>query len=392
MTLQNRFYRLLVSRRWLTLLAALVVCAVLALAAGFLLAEAGPLIVGLGLIGIAAALAVVRDIELAYAAVIGIVTLLPFSSFPFSIGFTPTLLDAALGALFLVWVLQIISGKRRHVVLTSLAGPVLVFLSIALAAFVLGTSHAGLTSYVLRHFGEIILSALLFFLVINTVRDWDRLEKLSRLLMVCAFVSAFLGVVLYLMPDELATDVLSALRVVGYPSGPGVLRYIRDNPELAERAVSTSVDPNVLGSLLNMTIALAVPQMFAKRPLIRRRYLVPMLGVMALCLAMTMSRGSLVGVAAPLALMAVMKYKKLLYILLAAAVLFVFLPQTQELLGHLVEGFFLEDLATLMRLGEYKDALILIGRYPILGVGFSGSPDVDTYLGVACVYLLIAQQ
>jgi O-antigen ligase len=34
----------------------------------------------------------------------------------------------------------------------------------------------------------------------------------------------------------------------------------------------------------------------------------------------------------------------------------------------------------------------LIGRYPIFGVGFAGSPDVDTYIGVAMVYLLIAQE
>jgi O-antigen ligase len=45
-----------------------------------------------------------------------------------------------------------------------------------------------------------------------------------------------------------------------------------------------------------------------------------------------------------------------------------------------------------MRIGEYKDALILIGRYPWLGVGFAGSPDIDTYIGVANIYLLIAEE
>jgi O-antigen ligase len=45
-----------------------------------------------------------------------------------------------------------------------------------------------------------------------------------------------------------------------------------------------------------------------------------------------------------------------------------------------------------MRMGEYKDALILIGRHPLLGVGFAGSPDIDTYIGVANVYLLIAEE
>ncbi len=44
-----------------------------------------------------------------------------------------------------------------------------------------------------------------------------------------------------------------------------------------------------------------------------------------------------------------------------------------------------------MRFGEYKDALTLIGRYPLFGVGFAGTPDIDIYLGVANVYFTIAQ-
>ena len=59
-------------------------------------------------------------------------------------------------------------------------------------------------------------------------------------------------------------------------------------------------------------------------------------------------------------------------------------------IARFVEGFQGTDLATQMRFGEYKDALILIGRYPIFGVGFAGAPDVDVYLAVASVYFTIA--
>jgi O-antigen ligase len=44
-----------------------------------------------------------------------------------------------------------------------------------------------------------------------------------------------------------------------------------------------------------------------------------------------------------------------------------------------------------MRFGEYRDAFTLIQRYPLFGVGFAGTPDLDVYLGVASVYLTIAQ-
>jgi O-antigen ligase len=45
-----------------------------------------------------------------------------------------------------------------------------------------------------------------------------------------------------------------------------------------------------------------------------------------------------------------------------------------------------------MRLGEYKDALILISRHPWIGVGFVGTPEGSLYIGVSNVYLLIAEE
>jgi len=394
---QDLLYRIFTSRhRWLSVLATLVLCAVLALTVGYLLAEFGLLIGGAGLAALFLGLWMLRNIEVAYWTVISVVCLLPFASFPFEIGLTPTFLDAALGALFLVWALQIATGDQREFVGTPLGLPIAVFALLAVGSFVFGLAHAPLTSYVLRHFAEVLLSVALFFLVVNTVHDAGRLRRIVRALLLCAFAAAALGVLLYIVADQISDDLviraLSALGRLGYPTGPGVLRYIREDPELPMRATSTSVDPNVLGSLLNLALGISVPQLFARHPLIRRRYLVPMLGVMALCLGLTISRGSLVGVGAALAIVATLRYRKLWPFLLVALVLMLILPQTQDYVVHFVQGVRGEDLATKMRFGEYKDALILIRRYPWLGVGFAGSPDIDTYIGVSNVYLLIAEQ
>jgi hypothetical protein len=401
MTTQDWLYRIFASRyRWLSALATLALCAALAVAVGYVLSELGPLVAGVGMAGLFLGLWMLHDIEVAYWTVIGVVCLLPFASFPFDLGFTPTLLDAALGALFLVWLLQIASGAQETLVATPLGLPVVVFMLLALGAFVFGLGHVplalGFLQTYLRRFAEVMLSVALFFLVVNTVRDDGRLRRAVRALILGGFASALLGVGLYVVADQISSDVviraLSALGRVGYPTGPGVLRYIRENPELPMRATSTSIDPNVLGSLLNVTLAISVPQLFVRRPIIPRRYLVPMLGVMALCLGLTMSRGSMVGLGTALVILAALRYRKLWILLAGALALMLLLPQTQALVSHFVEGFFVEDLATQMRMGEYKDALILIRRYPLLGVGFAGSPDIDTYIGVANLYLLIAEE
>ena len=118
----------------------------------------------------------------------------------------------------------------------------------------------------------------------------------------------------------------------------------------------------------------------------------PMLGIMGLCMILTFSRGSLVGLGAALLLLAALKYRRLLPIILVVLVIFMLLPQTQGYIGHFLSGVQGQDRATQMRFGEYKDAFILIGRYPWIGVGFTSAPDIDLYIGVSNLYLLVAEQ
>lgn len=397
MEAEDWMYRIFTSRhRWLAMLATLLLCVAMALAVGYLLAEFGVLVAGAGFVALFVGLWMLWDIEVAYWVVLGVICLLPFASSPIDIGFTPTFLDAALGALFAIWMLQIATRSQQKFIGTSLGLPVIVFMLLALSSFIFGLAHAPLTSYLLRHFAEIMLSVALFFLVLNTVRDVERLKRLVQALIICAFGAAVLGIVLYFIASQISADqvirALSALGRLGYPTGPGVLRYIRDNPELPMRATATSVDPNVLGSLLSLALGITLPQIFAARPFMRRRHLIVIAATMALCLGLTISRGALVGLGCALIFVATLRYRRLWGLMIAALVLLLILPQTQTYVNHFLQGIRGEDLATQMRFGEYKDALILIRRYPWLGVGFAGSPDIDTYIGVSNVYLLIAEQ
>jgi len=185
--------------------------------------------------------------------------------------------------------------------------------------------------------------------------------------------------------------ILSALGRFGYPTGWGVLRYVENNPELPLRATATSIDPNVLGGTLVMIIVLLTPQLFTSRPLIPRYITLPALGIMWFCLYLTYSRSALIGLIAALMIMGVLRYRPVLALLGIAAVLILFLPQAQPYLERLQAGLKGADLATKMRFGEYKDAFILISRYPLFGVGFAGTPDIDIYIGVSSLYLLMAE-
>jgi hypothetical protein len=369
-----------------------VLCAAAGLVVGAYVALLSPIFAVAGVLVIVGGLLMLRDIQWGLVAIIGLICLLPFGALPFKIGFTPTFLDLALVAVYFVWIVRIATGKAGRFVGTALGLPIVVFMLLACASFVAGLAHAYLNQYVLRHFVEILLSISLFFVVVNCVSTQKQLRLLILVIVLAGFGAALLGVFLYFLPSDWSIRLLSALGRVGYPTGAGVLRYVEDNPDLAQRAISTSTDPNVLGGLLILITALTAAQLFARKPVLPKAVLSFMVVVDTLCLYLTYSRGSMAGLAVALGLLALVKYRKLIPLMFIAGMLLLLLPQAQNYVQHFVEGIQLQDLATLMRLGEYKDALNLIGRHPWIGVGFVGTPETSLYIGVSNVYLLIAEE
>ncbi|MFK7802107.1 MAG: O-antigen ligase family protein [Anaerolineae bacterium] len=391
------------------------IVAVVGTISGLLLAFGGPL-VGAGiLIAAIAGLIVLSNMEIGIWGVIGVVCILPFATLPFKIVITPTFLDLALGGVFAVWALRLVTGRQTEVVTGPVTFPLIIFILVTLFAFVFGMPNGPLTSQLLRKFSELILSLVFVVLLVDFCRDWERLERLVRMVLLAGTGAAVIGIVLWLLPDETANDILNLLVRFGYPEG-FVIRYVEDNPAELERAIGTSVDPNVYGGLLVLIGTLAAPQLVAKRSIFwGKRWLAwgAFLSVFV-ALILTNSRGALVGLAAGVGFLALIRYRQLIpwgVAALAVLVLFIF-PPTQNAITSAVrfvagestadlatayterlsEGFQGEDLATQMRFGEYQDAISLIQRYPLFGVGFAGSPDIDLYLGVASVYLTIGQQ
>lgn len=395
-------------RRWLTsndprlaLGAAIGVAVVAGLAVGALLGWLGPLLALGGLGVLVAGLVLLRSTEWGLLAMLALICLLPYAALPIEVGFRPTFLDLALLAVFGVWLMRIVSRPansmryyrtQRTFEVSALGIPIFAFLVWTLITFVAGLAHAPLNATVLRRFVEVLLAVVLCLVVVNQVRGIDQLRRLTATLIVAGGLSGGLGVLFYVLPGDWTVSILSRLAVFNYPAGAGILRYVEDDPAQPMRAIGTSIDPNALGGLMIIVTAVAVVQLFAGRPVLPRRWLVPLAGAMALCLLLTFSRGSMIGLAVGLSLVGVLRYRKLLIVLAALAVLVLILPPTQVYVARLIEGFQGQDLATQMRFGEYKDALILIGRYPVMGVGFTGTPDIDLYVGVSMLYLLIAEQ
>jgi len=362
-----------------------------ALVIAFFIGVVGPLLALVAAVALIGGVLILLDTHWGFVALAAVVYGLPFASLPVSIGFKPTFLDAALGALFFVWLLKLVLGRERELIFSELGLLVGLFMLMAIFSFAYGLTHSSANSFFLRRFAEILLGIALFYVAINTVRTAAELQWVVRWLTLAGWGCAVIAVVFYVIPDAATVWILDRLARFDYPGGYGALRYIEDDPDGTMRAIGTAVDPNVLGGMMILVAGLLAPQLFAQERLWPRWLTGLMLLTAVLALYLTYSRSALLGLATSVGLLALLKYRKLIPLGLLGLLLLLFLPQTQEYMARFYEGIMGADLATQMRFGEYKDALILINRYPLFGVGFTGVPDIDIYLGVSMLYLTIAQ-
>ncbi|MFW5772332.1 MAG: O-antigen ligase family protein, partial [Phototrophicaceae bacterium] len=361
-------------------------------ALGIAVTMMNPVLVAGGVFGGVVGLYIITNIQAALYAIVLVMMLLPFGTLPFDIGFTPTLLDAAIGGFLLVYLVEWMTRQRTDLRLTPPHLMVLIYLGWLLMALALGLRHSPLTLNVIRQFAGTVLALGLVFAVVDLLRDRQILRRLVVVVLIGAAAQSVLAIGLWLLPDTTADLILSRLGRFGYPVG-GTIQYIESNPALGERAIGTFIAPNSLGGMLAIAAVIIAPQVFARKPVLRYRWLTfTVLVLIGVALVITFSRASALALAFGLGVIAIVRYRRYIPFLILLGLLLLLLPQAQFYLDRFIQAFTAQDLATQMRIGEWTDSLRLIRQYPIFGVGFTGSPDIELYTDVANMYLIMANQ
>ena len=324
----------------------------------------------------------------------GLITLLPFAIVPVRLAFQPPILDVLLGVVLLVAAARYLLRLQRGVP-TPMDLPIVVYVGLCTVSFISGTAY-GLTGETIRYFVTIVACFLLFFALTNGLTTRTMLTGFVQSIVLGCVASALLADYFKIAGQGTAQRILNALGPLGYPTGGDVLRFIASTD--IWRATSTSVDPNIFGGLLMVGMVLLLGQLLDHAGSRTAWSLaLPGLAIIGWALLLSYSRGAWVGFAAGVAFLAVVRYRKALPVVVLAAIIAVLALGNTNFGQHLVSGFLIEDKASAMRLGEYKDAVNFISQYPFFGVGFgttpSGSaitPEADIYVGVSNIYLLMA--
>lgn len=332
---------------------------------------------------------VISRLEWGLLWLVALIYLLPFAVVPLPLGgVRPTFLDTTLAALVGLWVLRLV-GARRWPALAAPGWAVIALVGIATAALLFGLRY-GLPPENARQFVKLVAATLFYVVARDLLANTATRRAFVAMLALAGGAAALIGTVIYALPARTAVAVLSALGPLGYPTGPGVLRYLPDGERL--RAIGTAIDPNVFGAALMIALVTIAAQVLSPQPPLRRGVLITCGLLCGAGLVLSLSRGSWVGTYAGLWLLAIAGRRPPLAAgLIALPITALMLPGAERYAGHFVAGLRAADEATLLRLAEYRHALELIREHPWLGVGFGNPPDVDRFLGVSSVYLQIAE-
>ena len=356
----------------------------------------GPVWLGFALLVAATvAFAVLRSADLALATVFAAALLLPFGALPVKIAITPAFLELALLGLLGTTMLRVLATPELDLRLSALGGAVLGWLGLTLFSLVLGAG--GLPdNLTLHNYLKFFLAVLLFFGVLNVVRTRQQLRAAMRALIVAGALAALVGIGLLLLNDVTALRLLTALGRFGYPTSGRVLRYVEDDPGGVERAIGTSVDPNSFGGAMALVCALTAAQLWARWPVLPRWAMMAAAGAMALATFLTQSRAALGGLVIAAFFLAIVRERRLWWLIGGAAVAGAFaifgLGLGGSFVERVVEGVQFQDQANLMRLAEFRNAVEIIRRYPVFGVGFGGAPELGLVTGVSSIYLAMGQR
>lgn len=359
-------------------------------ALGLAVVAVSPIYVVGGLIGLVALVAVFSDVRYGLIGLIGVVTLVPFVVVPVSIGIVSlTLVDFCVSSILLIWILRLLGDRSFSFKSTGIDVQIVLFLGVCLTSFVLGTAYME-TSADARLFLKMIMAVVLVFAVVGCVSDLKSLRLLVYCLAAGGAIAGAIAIGIYYLPADTATHLLAGLSRFGYPD-TDILQYDANSKVL--KAIGTSIDHNILGATLMMCGAITVGLIVAPESRKQRPWLLAGLALICFALLLTYSRGSLFGFLVGCAVIATLRFRKLWLVgalLLVAVALVPELAQS-SFLTHVATGLAVQDQATQMRFGEYKDAFRLIQAYPVFGVGFGTAPNIDLYVGVSSIYLLLAE-
>lgn len=320
-------------------------------------------------------------VGLAIACIVALIA--PFLIVPQRLGIQPPILDVIVVSVLLG---VLVERVRRPGNMAPVWLQILVVVGVALP---LAAGAAALVDVNQIEAFQIAIKMALYgatpLVVFYAVRMRSVLRSSVSLITGALTIQALLTLVIY-VSGSAGLAALEGLAVAGYPSS-GVARFLPD--EITPRATGLLVDPNVLGVTLAAGLPFVVTWMVG-----RPRHTLP--GIVALvlvcfALALTLSRASWIAAVVGLLVWMAVRRPRTAVVLATGLGLAVLLIPLEHFL-RIRNGFAGSDRSAALRVNELNEAMRVIQRFPLLGIGYGEAPHADIFAGVSNAWLWLMER
>ncbi|HBY20399.1 MAG TPA: hypothetical protein DEG71_05220 [Clostridiales bacterium] len=151
------------------------------------------------------------------------------------------------------------------------------------------------------------------------------------------------------------------------------------NPDLQVRVYSVLGNPNILSQYLLLILPLGIMLMLYKKKIWHKLILGVFNGIILVCLLLTYSRASLLGLIVSFLTIGVLNYAQALIILIPLAIisLVLFAPRVLE---RLLTSFNTKDTSISSRVTLWQDVIQMIRNFYLTGIGFGVTAFSGMYL------------
>ncbi len=336
-----------------------IILAIVLCAASFFL----PKLVAVGIVGLLAAILILRNFERAVY-LVGLYPILYYVAVKTDIGSIVSVWDELLiifcmGVWFYRW---IVDRRDFSFNWTPVDFGMILFFFVAIILFVLG-SFDKLGFDGLRADIEYLM---FFFIVVKLLRSEDGAKNLVKIMIYTGMFMSVFGIYQYIAKVETPaywTDKVEAT------SGPRVFSIVGN--------------PNVLGCLLVMLIPLAISLVFSEKDLLQKLLYAFATGLMGICLLLTGSRSSWIAVGLAIIIYALLskRYKLIIALVVVAVLAYTLVPTVQRRIDYLLDPAYIVSTLTGGRFVKWSKALNMFFTNILFGVGFGrfGGAVATTY-------------
>ena len=150
-----------------------------------------------------------------------------------------------------------------------------------------------------------LVSMALYFVIINTIKSKEELDKAIKIFIITAFIMSCYGIMQYY--------------TLGTTSKAWV--DVELNPDLKTRVIGTFGNPNVFAEYLEHILPASIALIFVYKKWMNKAIAAVLATVMFICLLLTSSRGAWLGFAAAMIMFTVVKLSKYILLFLVGGIL-----------------------------------------------------------------------